>query len=106
LDGSADFESTSHLIFDFFGTLVDYSPSRTTQGYSESCGFRGSEGGQLDYSAFVERWSAGFSELDASTNQGLREYSMVEADPEGTAPVDPQERIPSISMLEAVLSSV
>jgi putative hydrolase of the HAD superfamily len=70
---------TSHLIFDFFGTLVAYSPSRTSQGYSASHDFYAANGGQLDYSAFLDCWVAGFSELDASTSESHREYSMADA---------------------------
>lgn len=75
----AEAELTSHLIFDFFGTLVAYSPSRTSQGYSASHSFYAANGGHLDYSAFLACWVAGFSELDASTSASHREYSMVEA---------------------------
>ena len=70
---------TSHLVFDFFGTLVAYSPSRTSQGYPAAHEFYASAGGPLDYPGFVECWAAGFSELDAATAQSLREYSMADA---------------------------
>jgi putative hydrolase of the HAD superfamily len=70
---------TSHLIFDFFGTLVAYSPSRTSQGYCASHRFYTANGGQLDYPTFLECWVAGSAELDASTSENHNEYSMVDA---------------------------
>ncbi|MDJ0788419.1 MAG: HAD family hydrolase [Myxococcota bacterium] len=69
----------SHLVFDFFGTLVAYSSSRTSQGYRASHAQYRSAGGDLDYTSFLECWSAGFAQLDADTADTLREYSMTEA---------------------------
>lgn len=70
---------TTHLIFDFFGTLVEYSASRTDQGYAQTHALYRSVGGDLPYDSFVRAWSAAFDELDASTASSQREYSMVEA---------------------------
>lgn len=69
---------TRHLIFDFFGTLVGYSPSRTAQGYHDAHAFYREAGGRLDYAVFMDCWSSAFSELDTATATTLREYSMVE----------------------------
>ncbi len=69
----------SHLIFDFFGTLVRYSASRTDQGYRATHAFYRSAGGEMDYTAFVGCWSDAFMQLDASTAESHREYSMREA---------------------------
>lgn len=71
--------STSHLIFDFFGTLVDHSSSQTSQGYAGSHALYASHGGGLDELAFVECWAGAFAELDASNAESHREYSMRDA---------------------------
>lgn len=70
---------TSHLIFDFFGTLVEYSASRTDQGYRQTFGLYRSGGGDLAYDSFVRHWASAFSELDEATSSDHREYSMLEA---------------------------
>lgn len=47
----------THLLFDFFGTLVDTSPSRTEQGVEASFGLLQREGTALDYDGFLALWS-------------------------------------------------
>ena len=54
----------THILFDFFGTLVDYSPSHTEQGYEQSYSLVQAAGADLDYDRFLTLWSGVFSELD------------------------------------------
>jgi putative hydrolase of the HAD superfamily len=70
---------TTHLLFDFFGTLVDYSPSRTEQGYGRSFGLLREAGMGLDYPRFLALWSEVSEELDARAEETHREFSMMEA---------------------------
>jgi putative hydrolase of the HAD superfamily len=65
-----------HVFLDFFGTLVDYSPSRApsrfsrTQRAMEGLGYGGPE------SAASALWTTAFNELDSATAQSMLEYSM------------------------------
>ncbi|MGH0035741.1 MAG: HAD family hydrolase [Myxococcota bacterium] len=69
---------TSHILFDFFGTLVEYSASRTEQGYPRSFAWLVSHGAELDYPGFLELWSRTSSEFDRRAEASLREFSMGE----------------------------
>ncbi|MFJ5231096.1 HAD family hydrolase [Kitasatospora sp. NPDC088391] len=73
-----DLRLPSHLLFDFFGTLVDYSPSRTEQGYSRSHALLRGFGGTLDYPAFLDAWSAVSARFDRESAADEREFSMHE----------------------------
>ncbi len=68
----------THVLFDFFGTLVDYSPSRTEQGYEQSFALLRSAGSTLDYEGFLSLWSEVSGAFDDVAGQTLREFSMVE----------------------------
>jgi putative hydrolase of the HAD superfamily len=70
------------LLLDFFGTLVEYSPSRTEQGYERSHRMVGDFGARLSYADFLDTWirvSAGF---DRRCDVDDTEFSMTEV---GTA---------------------
>jgi putative hydrolase of the HAD superfamily len=69
---------TTHLLLDFFGTLVDYSPSRTDQGYERSFALLRATGTELDYRAFLSLWSEVFFEFDEVAKLTHREFSMVD----------------------------
>lgn len=69
---------TTHVLFDFFGTLVEYSPSYTEQGYPRTHALLRAAGSPLDYEAFLALWSetaAGFEEAAARSH---REFSMAD----------------------------
>ena len=68
----------SHLIFDFFGTLAHYSPSRTEQGYARSFEFLRSTGCTLDYDGFLLLWTRVADEFEARAARTHREFSMLE----------------------------
>ncbi|MFD0567391.1 HAD family hydrolase [Kitasatospora saccharophila] len=68
----------SHLLFDFFGTLVDYSPSRTEQGYPRSHALLREFGAALDYAGFLSAWSATTARFDRETAADEREFSVDE----------------------------
>jgi len=68
---------TTHVLFDFFGTLVDYSPSRTEQGYERSFELLQAAGCKLDYQAFLSLWSEVSAEFDEVAERTGREFSMV-----------------------------
>ncbi|BAJ32934.1 MULTISPECIES: HAD family hydrolase [Kitasatospora] len=73
-----DLRRPTHLLFDFFGTLVDYSPSRTEQGYPRSHALLRGFGSTLDYDGFLAAWSAVSARFDRETAADEREFSMDE----------------------------
>ncbi len=69
---------TKALLLDCFGTLVDYEPSRTAQGYEQSYLYLRELGFAGGYEAFLSTWDAmseGFDTRAATT--GI-EFSMTE----------------------------
>lgn len=64
------------ILFDFFGTLVDYSPSRTEQGYYKSHELMASMGANLTYDEFLKEWSDESATFDKQSEIDDSEYSM------------------------------
>jgi len=69
---------TTHVLFDFFGTLVDYSATRTELGYEKSFNLVREAGANLDYEGFLSLWSEVFAQLEGAAEQSHREFSMIE----------------------------
>jgi putative hydrolase of the HAD superfamily len=67
---------TTHILFDFFGTLVEYSASRTDQGYEKSHQVLLSNGVKLTYTQFLEAWLATCRKFDLLSEVAYDEYSM------------------------------
>lgn len=72
----------THILFDFFGTLVDYSPSRTEQGFQRTHRLLRELGADLTYQGFLADWSRISAEYDRLSDRDDQEYSMIEV---GTA---------------------
>ena len=68
--------ATTHVLFDFFGTLVAYSESRVEQGFQQSHEVLLRNGAHIDYATFLEQWDGTFGEFEARAQQSLDEYSM------------------------------
>ncbi|MFG2071168.1 HAD family hydrolase [Nonomuraea maritima] len=68
----------THILFDFFGTLVDYSPSRTDQGYDETHALLSRLGATVSYDGFLTVWSDACAVFDGLSDQDDREFSMLE----------------------------
>jgi putative hydrolase of the HAD superfamily len=68
----------SHLLLDFFGTIVDYSPSWTEQGFHCSHALLREFGSTYSYEEFVDRWSAITAGLAERADENHREFSMYE----------------------------
>jgi putative hydrolase of the HAD superfamily len=66
----------THLLFDFFGTLVDYSRSRVEQGYPITHAALSDAGASLPYEDFLSAWDAHFEAFDRRAEDELAEYSM------------------------------
>lgn len=69
---------TTHVLFDFFGTLVEYSSSRTEQGYAQSFALLRDAGFRQGYEGFLSLWSQVSSEFDRAAETSCREFSMAE----------------------------
>jgi putative hydrolase of the HAD superfamily len=63
------------ILFDFFGTLVSYSPSRTAQGFARSHALVP----ELPYAEFLASLDACFAALDVAADIDDREFSMAQA---------------------------
>lgn len=66
------------LLLDFFGTLVEYSPSRTEQGFRRSHALLGRFGVTLSYEQFLLAWARTFASFDERSEVDDREFSMVD----------------------------
>ncbi len=62
------------ILFDFFGTLVSYSPSRTAQGFRRSHALVP----HLTYAEFLTSLDACFATFDAAADADHREFSMAQ----------------------------
>ena len=69
------------LLFDFFGTLVDYSPSRTAQGFRRSHALVP----HLPYEEFLGAVDTTFAAFDRRSDLDDSEFSMYEV---AAAPAD------------------
>jgi len=68
----------SAILFDFFGTLVSYSPSRVDQGYPRCHEFVREHGSALSYVDFLTGVDSCFAEFDRRSDIDDREFSMGE----------------------------
>ncbi|GAB3827084.1 HAD family hydrolase [Dactylosporangium cerinum] len=68
----------THILFDFFGTLVGYDPRRTSQGYPRSFAELGRLGAGVSYPQFVEGWDRVFAGFDRAADVEDREFSMTQ----------------------------
>ena len=66
----------THVLFDFFGTLVGYSESRIDQGYPRSHDFLLKAGASLTYQQFLSLWELVFREFDQASEMDLLEFAM------------------------------
>lgn len=66
----------THLLFDFFGTLVTYSDSRTEQGFERSYAVLLAHGATCDYSSFLARWENICAQFELAADVSYDEYSM------------------------------
>lgn len=66
------------LLFDFFGTLVDYDPGRRDQGFERTHQLLRSFGAAVTYDDFVGGFDACFTDFERATAMDHREFSMIE----------------------------
>ena len=69
-------EKLSHILFDFFGTLVSYSESRIEQGYSRSYNLIVANGSDMTYSVFLNQWDKMFRQFEELSAVSQVEFSM------------------------------
>ncbi|GAA4690506.1 HAD family hydrolase [Phytohabitans rumicis] len=68
----------SHVLFDFFGTLVAYNASRVEQGYARSHALLVRWGADLSYPDFLGAWSRTTDQFDRLSDRDDHEFSMTE----------------------------
>jgi putative hydrolase of the HAD superfamily len=85
------------ILFDFFGTLVEYSPSRVQQGYNATYELLLNEGVDISYAAFLEHWAAAFEALDGWSRRTGLEYAMAQVAQQFLDRVCPDRRSPEFS---------
>ncbi|HYN94035.1 MAG TPA: HAD family hydrolase [Pilimelia sp.] len=68
----------THILFDFFGTLVDYSASRTAQSHARSHELLLRLGARLSYRDFLAAWLRTNAEFDRLSDQDDHEFAMTE----------------------------
>ena len=64
------------LIFDFFGTLVNYDPRLTNKNFSGSHNYLVSQGFSIDQQAYLAGWSEAFAQLEQQAQVDCQEYPM------------------------------
>jgi putative hydrolase of the HAD superfamily len=69
----------THVLLDFFGTIADYSPSRTEQGYHRTHALVLSLGAAVTYPDLLSAWTQASGQLDRRSAADGREYSMADA---------------------------
>lgn len=67
------------VLFDFFGTLVEYQPDRARLGAPETHRLARSYGFEGDHDTFVTAWDTASSRLEQAARATLREFSMTDA---------------------------
>jgi putative hydrolase of the HAD superfamily len=67
------------ILFDFFGTLVTYSTSRTEQGYEDADAVLRANGCRVPHADWLATWAATSEELDRQADETGREFSMHDA---------------------------
>ncbi len=85
----------THVLFDFFGTLVAYNPSRVEQGYERSHSLLLSLGARLDQAEFLASWDRTFEEFEVAAERSLDEYPMASVCAEFLRRVLPHAPAPS-----------
>jgi putative hydrolase of the HAD superfamily len=68
----------THVLFDFFGTLVAYSESRIAQRLDRSHAMLLAAGAHLAYDEYTTAWDAAFEEHERRSLLSLNEFSMDE----------------------------
>jgi putative hydrolase of the HAD superfamily len=68
----------THILFDFFGTLVDYSASLTGQDFHESHTLLRGLGADLPYDEFLAACTTVYEEFGRASDEDDHEFSMID----------------------------
>jgi putative hydrolase of the HAD superfamily len=93
----------THLLLDFFGTIVDYSPSRTQQDYSATYRLLQRLGSRSAYDEFLTVADEIFARFDERSAIDDREFSMRE--PSQMILAAALHRQPSVSEVDAFVET-
>lgn len=67
------------ILFDFFGTLVEYEPDRQQIVYPETLRLVQQMGGPVDHELFLCQWDASSAALERASASTLAEFTMLDA---------------------------
>jgi putative hydrolase of the HAD superfamily len=68
----------THILFDFFGTLVEYDTSPIADGYQRTFSHLYRAGYNNGYDNFVKLWTQTYAELETQAKRSYREFSMTD----------------------------
>jgi putative hydrolase of the HAD superfamily len=68
----------THILFDFFGTLVAYSPSRVGPEHQRSYQLLVAEGAALSYAAYLSEWTTLFDQFERESEGSLLEFTLTD----------------------------
>jgi putative hydrolase of the HAD superfamily len=77
-DGGMAGQEVTHVLLDFFGTLVSYAPDGDGRGYHATHALVRSMGADAGYAGFLETWAGESARLDQRSAADDSEYSMDE----------------------------
>lgn len=66
------------ILFDFFGTLVEYSPNQVQQPYNTTYGLLRQQGISVDYETFSHHWNTAYTDLSQWSHNTQREFSTAD----------------------------
>ncbi|ETW96186.1 MAG: hypothetical protein ETSY1_27625 [Candidatus Entotheonella factor] len=79
LNSSSKTNLPTHILFDFFGTLVHYCSSHiAAQGHEQSFRLLQAAGADFSYEGFLSHWQAIFAEFNEAAEQSHHEFSLIE----------------------------
>ena len=67
---------TTHILFDFFGTLVDYSRAPIGRGFETTFSHLEKAGYADNYDSFIQLWSQIYTQLDNEASRSHQEFTM------------------------------
>jgi len=67
------------VLFDVFGTLVDYQPDRSRLTYPSTCDLLRRWGHEMSPESFVAEWDAASTALEHASSRTLEEFTMFDA---------------------------
>ena len=75
-DEEIDMAMITDIIFDFFGTLVNYEPDLAGKNFTTSHNYLLSQGFSIGYQTYLDGWAEAFEQLERQAQVDFQEYHM------------------------------